>query len=43
MLFWSLPEIFARAYADMWFKALQPRPVAPSRRPDRKPGEPEEG
>lgn len=24
MLFWSLPEIFARAYTDMWLQVLQP-------------------
>jgi hypothetical protein len=31
MLFLSLPEIFARAYAQMWLAALQPRPPS---RPD---------
>lgn len=25
MLFWSLPEIFARAYTDMWLQVLQPQ------------------
>jgi hypothetical protein len=27
MLFWSLPEIFARAYWDFWFQAMKPVPV----------------
>ena len=27
MLFWSLPEIFARAYWDFWFQAIKPVPV----------------
>jgi hypothetical protein len=42
MLFWSLPEIFARAYADLWFKALQPRPSPSARRSERTPDNPEE-
>jgi len=31
MLFWSLPEIYARACLELWLQAVEPSPVKVSR------------